>query len=788
MIDEMIVEPDHIDGSHEEYVAVLDAGGTIVSCTPALCALLGYGIADLAGRDIRSLIAERERRGGRTVLADAGASGFAEGLVAFSHRGGPDVPLIVRRSPYLNGKGEALSFLEFRADGTQTLSRAAREADAFADADPNPVLRVARDGTLLYANHASWMLLAAWSARIGSAVPAEWVRTVREALDRAETAEAETRTGLGFVHVTVVPSPDHGYANLYGIDTTRRRRAEEKLRLSAKVLDNARDASLVLDSDLRIVEVNRGFLTITGRSREEVLGESAPSAGVALAAPEIWAAVRARGSWEGAVRGTRKDGAPYPAWALIESMGGGAGDGQGFIVVLSDMTAIRHAEEQLFRLAHSDGLTGLANRRAFLDALERDLQAARREDGDLTVLRLDLDRFALVNDDLGTSSGDKALCEIAGRIQRVIRTGDTVARADGDEFLVALRDVPSSAAESVAAKVRLAISEPMTIEGHEILVTASAGSASFPGAKADGAGLLSAAGIALRRAKESGRNAHIPFTPVMETRSGEQVLLQTRIRRALREGEFVVHYQPQVDVGRGAVSGLEALVRWQNASQGLVGPGSFVPFAEESGQIWEIGAHVLRVACLHGKLWQDGGAPPVQIGVNVSPRQLAHPGFVGLVETVLRETGFPPRRLELELTEGALIEDDVEILRKLRALRGMGLSLAIDDFGTRYSTFSYLKRLPVNRLKIDASFIKDMGEGSAGTRIVAAIIAMGHSLQMEVVAEGVETDEQVALLRDLGCGHLQGFYFGRPQPAASVADLLGAAPRFSRSGTSPSPW
>jgi diguanylate cyclase (GGDEF)-like protein/PAS domain S-box-containing protein len=664
-----------------------------------------------------------------------------------------------------------------------------QDLSQFPDEDPNPVLRVSHDGILLYANNSSWVLLAHWRTQVGSAVPPEWLAVVRGAIGGGEVLEREISVGFMTLLISIVPFPEKGYINLYGLDMTRRRQVEDKLRLNAQVFEGVAEGIMIMDSDRRILDVNRAFCAITGCARDEMLGEVAPALSEGREGREtvraIWETVNTQGSWQGEVWERRRNGEPYPQWLSVSAIRSEAGEVTGYIGLFSDITAMKEAEHRLYRMAHYDALTGLCNRRHFQDILERSLKTARRTGEILSILFIDLDTFKLVNDSLGHAAGDALLCAVAERIRGNVRESDTVARMGGDEFTVLLPNLNHAAnAGSIARKILAGIAEPVVLEGREVLVTASIGISLFPRDEADAGGLLQCADTAMYHAKEHGRNASRFFSREMSRYEAERLELQTRIHHALEEGQFRADYQPQVDIATGRITALEALARWDSPGSGILAPAAFIPVAEQSGQISEIGAQVLRLVCRQGARWRARGLLAGRLGVNVSMHQLQRADFIPLVQSVLAETGFPAGQLELELTESMLIGDQQDTLRKLERLKAIGVSLAIDDFGTKYSAFSYLRSLPVSRLKIDRSFVGELAGHGAGKEIAAAIISIGRSLKLDVVAEGVESVDQLRALRTLGCPCAQGYFLGRPAAPQLVEALLvrGCIARVSREG------
>ncbi len=457
---------------------------------------------------------------------------------------------------------------------------------------------------------------------------------------------------------------------------------------------------------------------------------------------------------------------------IITEQGRYAGIGTGYDL-LRAVTA--RSQAQLYRLAHYDALTGLPNRLLLLDRLSQAMAQAARGERLLAVMLLDLDRFKTINDTLGHAIGDRLLCRLGERLTACVREGDTVARLGGDEFIVILsnlRYVPDAAA--VAQKILDALHQPFPIDGHEIFVTPSIGIALYPfheGVET----LLQCADRAMYHVKEQGGNQYEFCTVEMNDRNPRRLSMETGLRRALKRGELELHYQPQVDVANGCIVGVEALLRWRHPELGLVPPGEFIPLAVETGQILPIGEWVLHTACAQARAWQDAGLPPLRMAVNVCVRQFHQANLAGLVRRVLEETGLDARWLELELTESTLMQNTQTTIAVLGELNAMGAQLSVDDFGTGYSSLAYLKRFPIDALKIDGSFVCDITTDPNDAAIVKAIIAMAHSLDMRVVAEAVETEQQLAFLREHRCHEVQGFLVGRPVPADELETRLVAA-------------
>ncbi|MGO9755772.1 MAG: putative bifunctional diguanylate cyclase/phosphodiesterase, partial [Roseiarcus sp.] len=434
------------------------------------------------------------------------------------------------------------------------------------------------------------------------------------------------------------------------------------------------------------------------------------------------------------------------------------------------------AEDRIHFMANHDALTGLPNRTLLEDRLSQAVLHARRYDRWVTVLFVDLDNFKFVNDSLGHNAGDELLKIVASRMVKCVRATDTVVRLGGDEFVVLLVDQPKNTdiASATLQQLRTAIAETVHLGGHDVRVTGSLGIANYPNDGTDADALLANADAAMYRAKETGRDNFQFYTPELNTKVHEKFLLQEELRNALARSEFFLVYQPQVDLRTGRVFAVEALIRWRHPTLGVISPVRFIPMAEESGQIVPIGDWVLHEACRQNKAWQDAGLPPVTICVNVSARQFRERSLVKGVVSALRESGLEARSLELELTESLIMQDVDQAVATMKELQRLGVQLSIDDFGTGYSSLAALKTFPVARLKIDKSFIDDLESNENDRAVASAVILLGQKLNLRVIAEGVETDEQVAFLRANNCDEMQGYHFSKPIPPHEIAKLLGA--------------
>jgi diguanylate cyclase (GGDEF)-like protein/PAS domain S-box-containing protein len=468
-------------------------------------------------------------------------------------------------------------------------------------------------------------------------------------------------------------------------------------------------------------------------------------------------------------------GAPLYISVSGEPISNGAGDFAGYRGVSREITDQKIADDRIQYLATHDGLTGLHNRVMFSHLLHNAIQTATRYQRGFAVLFVDLDRFKFINDTLGHDAGDQLLQEITARFKQALRASDVIARLGGDEFVVLVQELTDeNQAATVARKLLQAAIKPVELAGQECRVTASIGIAMFPTNGKDEQSLMKNADIAMYFAKEEGKNNFQFYSNEIKTHSLERLTLEANLRHAMERDEFTVHYQAKVDLKKGSINGVEALLRWNSPVLGNVTPVQFIPVAEETGMIIAIGKWVLETACAQNVAWQKQGLAPICMAVNLSVRQFGDPHLLEDIATILKNTGMAPHLLELEITEGMVIQHPGHALQLLTAIKAMGVRLAIDDFGTGYSSLGQLKNFPIDTLKVDRSFIRDIATNAGDKAITEAIIAMGKTLSLTVVAEGVETEEQEAFLRGQACDEMQGYYFSRPIPADEFATLLEA--------------
>jgi diguanylate cyclase (GGDEF)-like protein/PAS domain S-box-containing protein len=560
-------------------------------------------------------------------------------------------------------------------------------------------------------------------------------------------------------------------------DITQLKLAEEAIQLYANVFEHSGEAILISDSTNHILAVNPAFTRLTGYSIDEIRGKN-PSILSSGQTPvetyqAMWTALQASGYWQGEIVDRRKDHSIYPKWISISAVRDIEGNTTHYIASFTDITARKRAEAQISQLAYHDALTGLLNRFSLQGQLEQAMAMARRDQHELAVMFLDLDRFKAINDTMGHAVGDSLLNITAHRLNDSVRDSDIVARLGGDEFVVVLTEVDDAAAAAhVADKILHALAQPYRIGESELHSTASIGIAFYPNDGTDGETLMKNADTAMYHAKSLGRNNVQFFTPEMNRLAVKRLMLEQELRMALERKQFELHYQPQLDSRDGRIVGVEALVRWRHPRDGLVPPAEFIPVAEETGLILPLGEWVLDEACRQLRAWRDDGIKDVIMAVNLSAHQLHSPALLTQVAEMLEKHGLAGADLELEITESVAMHDPDASIGKLKALRGLGVRLSIDDFGTGYSSLSYLKLLPIHTLKLDQSFVRDIETDNNDVAICTATIALAHNLGLTVIAEGVETEAQRLLLTSHQCDFMQGYLFSKPLPAEAVLAFI----------------
>lgn len=556
------------------------------------------------------------------------------------------------------------------------------------------------------------------------------------------------------------------------------RQAHVDMRIQTSAINATSDEVVITDPRGTIRFVNPAFERETGYCFQEVVGQNPRMLKSGKQGDDfykdLWTTISSGRTWQGEITNRRKDGTLYTEDTTITPVKNETGEIEHFVAIKRNVTEkIRARQKVLDHLAYHDSLTSLPNRLMFSHKLTQSLARCRRSGAGLAVMFMDLDRFKGINDTFGHNVGDRLLEQVAARLTNSLRKVDIVARMGGDEFTIILTDVKSNKDVADAAKKILhAISRPLVLEGRELLITTSIGIAMYPSQGDNAETLVRNADAAMYKAKEQGKNTYCFYTDSLNAAAMHKVTMEADLRKALDRGELVVYYQPVMELRTGKIVGTEALVRWQHPELGLVSPNSFIPLAEETGLIIPLGEWVLRTACAQNKAWQDAGSPPLRVAVNVSPRQFQQGDLAATVMEILDQTGLEPKYLELELTEGALVQNFDATTAALRRLKEMGVRISIDDFGTGYSSLNYLKRFPVNTVKIDQSFVRNINTNPDDAAIAGAVVAMAHNLKLSVTAEGVETLEQLEFLKSLNCDRMQGYFVSEPVPADDIIYLL----------------
>jgi diguanylate cyclase (GGDEF)-like protein/PAS domain S-box-containing protein len=784
----------------EDAIIGKNVDGVITTWNRAAEKMYGYTAAEVVGRDL-SLILPSERQAELRAMMERVQNGLSVECLEtqrLTKTGSVlDVSLTISPMKDANGLVTGASAiarditLRKRAEEQLKLQSAALEAAA------NAIVITDFKGTIAWANHAFTTMTGyskeevlgknhrllksgeqteSYYAELWSTISAGKIWH-GELVNRRKDGTTYTE------EMTITPvTQDLGSAtDTYFIaikqDITERKKAEETTQRLASIVEFSEDAIITKDMDGAITSWNRGAEKIYGYTSGEVVGHNLSF----LLHPERQAEIQA--IMERVLSGhpiecletqrLAKTGSVLDVSLSVSPIKDASGHIAGASAIARDITQRKAAEKQVQFLAYYDALTGLPNRTLLQDRLSKALASARRQKGKVALLVLDLDEFKTINDSLGHSVGDPVLKEVAERLKKWSREQDTVARVGGDEFLIVLTAVKEVADAAVAAKRLMdTITAEFVVQGHSLGISCSVGISIFPEHGRDGETLIKNADAAMYCAKEIGRNNFRFFTDDMNAQAVERLTLENGLRLALEKKELFLEYQPQMEIATGRVTGLEALLRWQHPELGLVPPNKFIRIAENSGLIMPIGEWVLRTACSQARKWQDEGLPAVSVAVNVSAIQFRQEDFCELIRKVLNETGLGPQYLELELTESLLLANADVKLSVIQELKAMGLTLAIDDFGTGYSSLSYLKQFRVSKLKIDRLFIRDVAVNPDDAAITTAIISMAKSLNLKVIAEGVEDEAQMSFLRTHQCDEIQGYYFSKPLAVDKVADKL----------------
>ena len=671
-------------------------------------------------------------------------------------------------------------FIKLKNAKRKADSQGARLSSIF-DAIEGYLLFTSRTGTLLDANQQVFKDIESRDSIVGRALGEvffsnmDWTNQSYGCSEHRLKVKGEWR--FFKVDKQAVNNADKSLGDLYMLqDITAQLAIEREQRLASTVFATTSEGVLVSDKHNQIQMVNRAFTEITGFTQEQVLGQSPAILNSGHHGPaffsQMYDTLSQRGHWEGEVWNRRKSGEVFPCWLQVSAVFDQQGEIEMHVALFNDITSRKHHEHMMWQQANFDTLTSLANRRNYREKFENALQKAKKDKSRLAVCFIDLDRFKAVNDTLGHHIGDLMLIEAAKRLEECTKNSDTVARLGGDEFALLLPGVDSIAkVEQIAAQILETLHEPYELEGHEVFASGSMGITFYPEDGDDTKVLLRNADNAMYKAKELGRNCFQFYTSAMHEHAKARSQLEGALHKALVNNELHLAYQPILSRDDDRV-GCEALLRWENKALGSVSPADFIPICEELGLIISIGEWVMYQACSQAKAWQQQCDKHFFITVNVSSTQFKRQSVVELVKKVLAQTGLEAKYLSIEITETVLVDNSESILLQLKALRAMGVELAIDDFGTGYSSLSYLKRFPLSKLKIDREFVRDLPDDQDDHEMVKAIISMASNLNLKVVAEGVETDEQLWLLNELGCDFTQGYLHSKPLKAAAFEHFL----------------
>src|SRR5712691_5384247 len=790
--------------------------GRLITANVALARMLGYHSVDALlqvdlARDIYFHSEEREEQ----ILKHVSRSSIAEAQVLWKKKGGTPIWVQLNTHAMPNAEG-TMMFETFVYDVTerklaeQQLAAANAQRKAVLDAatrvsiiatDPEGIITVFNSGAeRMLGYSAAEMIgrcsvtdlhraeeLADHAARLHSEFGQRLSgfdilahRADREGLEEREWTyvKKDGTTITVFLSVTALRRDDGWLTGFLHVanDVTERKQAEETLRKQSAAMTASMDGIGIVNGRLEFTVVNDALARLYGYpDPQSMIGLPLNSlyepATYERFTNTILPIVYQRGRWRGEAPGLRHDGLTFPQEISISAIEGG-----GLMCVVRDITERTYAEEQIKHLAYHDALTGLPNRLLFKDRLTVAISHTQRERSKLAVLFLDLDRFKVINDSLGHNIGDQLLQAVAGRVQSCDRESDTVARPGGDEFTVQHPHLPHGEdAALVAQKIIDAVRYPFQIEGREFFMTTSIGISLYPDDGIDAESLIKNSDTAMYQAKEQGRDNYQLFNAFINAKALQRIALEHGLRKALTNEELAVYYQPIYDFRSGRISGMEALLRWNHPTLGMIPPAVFIPLAEAIGVMVPIGTWAMRAACIQAKAWHDAGYRNLPLAVNLAVCQLTQPDLLERVREVLDETGLPPRLLELEITESSAMQSPENSVRTLYELKKVGVRISLDDFGTGHSSLSYLKRFPIDTLKIDQSFVHDITHDPDTAAIVTAIIAMAHSLRLKVIAEGVEFTEQSSFLKRYGCDQMQGYLIKAPVPVDRFTDLLANA-------------
>jgi diguanylate cyclase (GGDEF)-like protein/PAS domain S-box-containing protein len=795
-----------------ESVMIADPHGAIMSVNPAFTRITGYNEAEVKGRNPRLLRSGRHDHAWYARMwEDINTCGHWQGEIWNRRKSGEIYPQWLTISAIKNEKGDTRSYVAVGSDISsirqkqEELNRSLHHNQTILDSAGEGILGIGAQGEVVFVNPAAEAMLG-WSpaeligrnahrsihhTRADGAVCASATCPVSAVLGDGKARKVGDdyfwrKDGKGFaVDYTVAPVAVSGQvtgAVIVFRDITERQCNESQMRLAARVFESSPDGIVITDRRHKILSVNQAFLTEFHTSLDDVRGHRPDIlfAGT-MNRTHLRQALRAlacHGSWEAELVGQRQNGEIFPASVKISADRDPAGQVSHYVAIISDMSEATSAQDRIDYLSRYDSLTALPNLRTLRDYFEVAQGSAAHSGRSMALIQCNLDNFKDVNDTLGRALGDELLREVAKRLRGcvAIGTGDVICRNGGDEFLVLLIDAPNEdAVQASIYAMRAVMSVPTELDHFPVTVTASFGVSCYPADGDDFDTLFQKADLAVNDAKTAGRNTVRFFAGTMINVATERLIMKYDLRTAIERDEFIIHYQPLIDLDSGRITGAEALLRWQSPKHGLVPPTRFIPIAEESGLIVPIGQWVLRQVCQQGRIWREAGFPDLRLAVNISVIQLHNPNFVETVRQLVEESGMPPEWLELELTESVLISDVDQTLERIGQLKQLGVRLAIDDFGTGYSCLSYLHKLKTDKLKIDRSFVLGLTINPESDAIVTTILQMAATMNMTTLAEGVETAAQADFLKDKKCGECQGYLFGRPVSAEEFSRQVQAS-------------
>ena len=776
-------------------------GKHISSVNDRFVELSGYRRAELVGRTVDALGLLVDDAEGRAVRAALRRDGRIDTMEFNFRRKNGEVRRAMVSTTRVN-IGGVEQYLHSFADLTpqrEALAQARLARQAFASISQGILISDARRMTISV-NQAFERMTGYSEAELtgrscallqGPDSSPATVLAIREALDRGQAYQGEIlnyrKDGTPFwnaLSISPVTDTEGRLTHFVGIqqDITTRKEEEIQRKLTEQIFAQSHEGVIVTDARRRIVMVNQAFTTITGYAASEVLGGNPQllSSGRQDAAfyRDMWRVVRRSGTWQGEIWNRHRSGRDYLEWLTINVLHDAQGNVTNYIGTFSDITEQRAAQDKIDWLAHFDPLTGLANRTLLADRCSHDIHVAGRDNGTVVLLALDMDGFRQVNDSLGFSVGDKVIQKFARRLVRLVRAQDTVARLQGDEFVLALPGESAEGASALVERLLRILAEPFGVGDTEVTIKTSIGVAVYPSDGDSFDALSSAAQVAMQHAKDDGGHQFRFHSPAMYEATVAKQALGTALRSAIAQDQLLLHYQPFVDMQTGHIGGMEALLRWNHPELGMVPPGKFIPLAEQTGQIVDIGNWVLRQACRDLRDWRAGGLDVPPVSVNLSPLQFRDAALLDNVRSAMQEHGIAAEQICLELTEGAVMDDVPHSEQVMHALKALGVRLSLDDFGTGYSSLSYLKRFPFDKVKIDQSFVRDIHSSTQDAVIAKVVISMAHGLGLRVIAEGVETEMQCDFMRRNRCDEIQGYFFSRPVPAAQMQDMLREARRL----------